>query len=888
MRRFTGRLFRIALATVASTFCAGALAQGVFINEIHYDNAGTDSGERIEIAGPAGTDVSGWRVVRYNGSAPAAAVVYATPAATETLPSGTIIPNAGSGFGFILISYPQDGLQNGPSDGVALVDAANNVIQFLSYEGVITASNGLAAGLTSQDIGVSETTNTVAGHSLQLSGTGSAYGDFIWTAAQPNTFGAANAGQTFLGTDTSFGACGDAPTFIHDVQGPGSTSPRNGQVVVIEGIVVGDFQGTIRSGIADPQLSGFFVQEDDNEWDANPATSEGIFVFQGNATVPVPDVQIGERVRVRGTVLEFDSSGIALTELTSVSGISSCGTGNGFTAVPVTLPVPAPDYWERYEGMAVQIDQVLTVTENFNLGSFDEVEVALGRLFNPTQIVAPGASANALQNQNNHRRIIIDDGSTLARAGFDPPARLYPQDDPSTAVDDPGLSAVNTLRAGDRVNESSQGSVPIVGVLDHRFGAYRIHPTGPIFFNHANLRPSAPGAVGGTLRVASFNVLNFFTTLGGRGANTASEFLRQRDKIVRAITGMNAHIVGLIELENNATASQQGLVDALNAATSPGAYAFVNTGVIGSDEIKVGFIYQPDAVTPIGSPAILTNAVDPRTIDTKSRPPLAQSFQRNGPRSDLQRFTVVINHFKSKGSDCNVATPGTAELIDPDTGDGQGNCNLTRVSIAQALIDWLATDPTSSGDPDFLIIGDLNSYAEEDPVRALTDPSFDPPGPFTPNANATYVNLVRRHLGLEAYSYVFEGQSGTLDYGLASASLARQVTGVSEWHINADEPVALDYNEEWIGAILKNGNQLSSLYRADQFRSSDHDPLAVGLNPLCGDLDDDGDVDGNDRNVFRASLGSSTNRRADYDGDGVVSYQDYTIWYACYRRFVQQ
>jgi hypothetical protein len=424
-------------------------------------------------------------------------------------------------------------------------------------------------------------------------------------------------------------------------------------------------------------------------------------------------------------------------------------------------------------------------------------------------------------------------------------------------------------------------------VLDHRYGAYRFQPTGPIFFDHDNPRPPAPGPVGGTLRVASFNVFNFFTTLGGRGANTASELTRQRDKIVRAIAGMNAHIVGLIELENNATASQQALVDALNAAASSGIYAFVNTGAIGGDEIKVGFIYQPGAVTPIGSPAILTNAVDPRTIDTKSRPSLAQTFQRNGLRSDLQRFTVVVNHFKSKGSDCNVATPGTTELTDPDAGDGQGNCNLTRVSIAQALIDWLATDPTGSGDPDFLIIGDLNSYAEEDPLRALTDPSFDPPGPFTRNVNATYVNLVRRHVGPEAYSYVFQGQSGTLDYALASASFARQVTGVSEWHINADEPVALDYNEEWIGTLLKNSNQLSSLYRADPFRSSDHDPLVVGVNPLCGDLDDDGDVDGDDRNVFRASLGSSTDPRADYDGDGIVSYQDYSIWYACYRRFAE-
>ena len=113
------------------------------------------------------------------------------------------------------------------------------------------------------------------------------------------------------------------------------------------------------------------------------------------------------------------------------------------------------------------------------------------------------------------------------------------------------------------------------------------------------------------------------------------------------------------------------------------------------------------------------------------------------------------------------------------------------------------------------------------------------------------MNLIARFLGTEAYSFVFEGQSGYLDHALASRSLARQITGVAEWHINADEPVALDYNEEWTATIDKNANQLSLLYNPDQFRSADHDPLLVGLNPLCGDLDDDGDVDTMDYAVFR-------------------------------------
>jgi len=148
---------------------------------------------------------------------------------------------------------------------------------------------------------------------------------------------------------------------------------------------------------------------------------------------------------------------------------------------------------------------------------------------------------------------------------------------------------------------------------------------------------------------------------------------------------------------------------------------------------------------------------------------------------------------------------------DPDTGDGQGNCNVTRTRAAGALVRWLATDPTGAGDPDVLIVGDMNSYAMEDPIKALTD--------------AGYTNEVRALVGADGYSYVFDGQSGYLDHALASPVLAPRITGISEWHINADEPVALDYNVEF-----KTPNQVNTFYAADPFRSSDHDPVVVGIN----------------------------------------------------------
>ncbi len=174
---------------------------------------------------------------------------------------------------------------------------------------------------------------------------------------------------------------------------------------------------------------------------------------------------------------------------------------------------------------------------------------------------------------------------------------------------------------------------------------------------------------------------------------------------------------------------------------------------------------------------------------------MAQSFTQN---ASAETFTAVVNHLKSKGSDCN-------DLGDYDTGDGQGNCNLTRTAAATALVNWLATDPTGSGDPDIIIIGDLNAYALEDPITAIKA--------------AGYTNLVDTFVGSHAYSYVFMGQKGYLDHALGNASLTSQVTGVIEWHINADEPSALDYNDY---------NQ-PDLYSPDPYRASDHDPVIIGL-----------------------------------------------------------
>jgi predicted extracellular nuclease len=161
-----------------------------------------------------------------------------------------------------------------------------------------------------------------------------------------------------------------------------------------------------------------------------------------------------------------------------------------------------------------------------------------------------------------------------------------------------------------------------------------------------------------------------------------------------------------------------------------------------------------------------------------------------------------------------------------DLPDDRKPGNNTKYQVEDAVkaafsvfFTWIATDPTNSGDRDYLIIGDLNAYAQEDPIRALE--------------SAGYTNLVGQFGGINAYSYVFDGQAGYLDHALANASLASQVTGVTEWHINADEPSVFDYDDNIVDPGENPSNpplNPSALYQVNPYRTSDHDPVLIGLN----------------------------------------------------------
>jgi predicted extracellular nuclease len=263
------KIMTAVLAVLAST--APVVAQTpVFINEFHYDNASTDIGEAIEIAGPAGTDLGGWNLVLYNGSNGS---VY------NTTPLFGTIADLCVGFGALDFTYPTNGIQNGSPDGIALVDPTNTVVQFLSYEGSFTAVDGPAAGLTSADIGVAESSSTAVGDSLQLSGTGLNYEDFIWQAPAPHSFGACNPGQSFgtpaaniLINEVDADTAGvDTLEFVELYDGGAGTSPLDGFVVVF-------FNGSSDTSYRAIDLDGFTTG------------SDGYFVLGNAAVSPSPDI----------------------------------------------------------------------------------------------------------------------------------------------------------------------------------------------------------------------------------------------------------------------------------------------------------------------------------------------------------------------------------------------------------------------------------------------------------------------------------------------------------------------------------------------------------------------------------------------------------------------
>ena len=565
---------------------------------------------------------------------------------------------------------------------------------------------------------------------------------------------------------------------IPQIQGSGTSSPYKNSVQTTEGVVTKVLVG------------GYFMQ--DPAGDGNPSTSDGIFVYTGGA----PTVAVGDLVRVKATVIEYLTPK-SLTEMTDVQATTVLSTGNAVAATNIEF-VPGMDL-EQYEGMLVNFTNSLTVNQTQYLGDRGELSLAVGRRETATNRYRPGTpEAIAMAAANLQNELILDDGL------FSAPATV------------PYLAADGTVRSGDTVSS-------LTGVVD--FGAtggsgatFKIHPVQAPVFSRTNPRTAAPALPAAVTRVASANVLNFFTTFTNgedvwgatgqgckignsiskgncRGADNMVEFVRQRDKIVKALIAIDADVVGLMEIQNNGDIAVDYLVKQLNAAVGFPTYAYVPApAATGTDAIRVAMIYKPAKVTPVGGALSDGDSVN-------NRPPMAQTFKAtNGGK-----FSVIVNHLKAKA--------GCGSGLNGDLKDGQGCHNYTRTLQAQRLASYFIPQViASAGDPDVLVIGDMNAHGFEDPIHTLTQ--------------AGLVNELERFVRPNEipYSYVFDGEVGYLDHALATASLDAQIAGATEWHNNADEPTVIDYNMDG-----KN-DAADALYVNDVYRAADHDPVVVAIN----------------------------------------------------------
>jgi predicted extracellular nuclease len=566
---------------------------------------------------------------------------------------------------------------------------------------------------------------------------------------------------------------------IPQIQGSTGTSPYANTVQTTTGVITKKLSN-----------GGFFIQ--DPQGDGDPSTSDAVYVFGATTAA-----NVGDKVRVSGTVTEYKPSGAtrSYTELGNVTAVTPLGSG---AQVPVTNVRLGDEDLSRYEGMLVRFTGALTVNGNYYIGDRGELVLGSTRHETPTNRYRPGTpEAVALAASYQRDTVILDDG-------------IFTTPNPIPYLTD------GTLRTGDSVND-------LTGVLD--FGAiggggawYKVQPTETPVFNRTNARENAPTVAPGNVRVASANVLNFFTTFtdgkdawGGtgkgctlgsttkasncRGADNTAEFIRQRDKIVNELKAIDADAVGLMEIENNGDTTVEYLVGALNAAIGSPVYDYVRKpATTGTDAIRVAMIYKPGKLTTVGGAMSDGDSVN-------NRPPIAQTFK---VKANGAKFSLIVNHLKSKGS-CGGGIPG-----DADSGDGQGCFNATRILQAKRLAQYfIPAVVANAGDPDVLAVGDFNSYGHEDPIAYLTD-----------NGLVNELERFVRPNGMP-YSFQFDDSVGYLDHALATTSLDSQVAGVTEWHNNADEPQIIDYNKE---------SKPDDEYVSNAFRASDHDPVVVSLN----------------------------------------------------------
>ena len=471
------------------------------------------------------------------------------------------------------------------------------------------------------------------------------------------------------------------------------------------------------------------------------------------------------------TLLTVWSLSTPSTPAPAADGAQTCGPHAPAAAVPVSLPVPSSETWRSLRGTLVCFTHDLSVTETYDLGRFGELLLADRRLY------------------GDNTGLEVDDPTLhVLRLG----ARQRPADGAVWPL--PWGLDVGGVRVGDAV-------VGLVGrVWSSQAGDYLIEPQGVPVFALRNPRPAAPEPLPGDLRVAAFNLANYFVSLGARGADHPAALDRQTAKLVAALARLDADVIAVTEVERDADgAALRALAAALNAqleaeaGDAPPARRYQAlpeasaSAARPGDAIRQGFLIDPAAIT------LIALAAD--TAAVHERAPQALTLRH---RASGEVVTLVAVHLRSKA---RCPAGGDVDV-------GFGCWNLRRSAQAEALLAFAGRLAREQGEADVLVLGDLNAHR------------FEPPLELFERAPAPWRVLTDLVPPERAVSYVFFGRSAALDHAIASPTLAPRVSGLTYWAINADEPPLAGPGR---GAAAPPG------YRPDPYRSSDHDPLLVAL-----------------------------------------------------------
>lgn len=551
---------------------------------------------------------------------------------------------------------------------------------------------------------------------------------------------AAACAETSPPLDSANTLCQSDSTSLSSIQGSAYQSSLRDSALSVRGVVT-----FVSSG------DGFYLEDPGTLTDVT--ASKALFISSETLSA---QVQPGQSIALSGRVDELGSGRDTLTSLVDITGHEICGADTALPLTRVALPLDSAGR-EALEGMRVSFDQELTLTDVYKLSAGEATFSSNGVLRVPTEVQMPGESAQALEKENRAHSVV----ATL-------PTRSGPVPVGSTA---PALT----------------------GVMGHDGRNPRLLLESTPDFATPSLA-DAPGRSVGTVRIVNSNLLNFFNGDGQgggfpteRGAKSHEQFVDQSARIRAVMASLQPDLLAVQELENDgfgAMSAARSLLALLNE-TGNGDWAYIEPGTkkIGSDVITVGLFYRTQVLESVGPARVL----DSPEFNGLSRQPLAQLFQHIGSGVT---FLAAANHLKSKGR-----CPDSGS--NADQGDGQYCWNQARTSAVGAELPWLEDLASNSGTDRIIVLGDMNAWRLEDPIRRFVD--------------SGYIELVEKLSGLPQHSFLYWGQIGTLDYAFATPAMAEYARNAVIWHINADWPREMKQPQPWL-------------------RASDHDPVIVDFD----------------------------------------------------------